>query len=133
MIASVAFQGAGCAISKASASLMTEAVKGKTVEEARKHFAEFQQMLAKGDAAKHEETLGNLCALGSVHKFPMRVKCAVLSWHALMAGWEAGRFRRKQSEVVCASPNGIDIFRFFCLSVSKSAGNCVRVGGRKSR
>ncbi len=84
IIRDVSFQGAGCAISKASASLMTEQLKGKTVAEARDCFARFQRMLATGQAG--DEELGSLCALGGVHKFPMRVKCAILSWHALLAG-----------------------------------------------
>ena len=84
VIRDVSFQGAGCAISKASASLMTEQLKGKTVAEARSCFAQFQRMLATGQA--DEEELGSLCALGGVHKFPMRVKCAILSWHAMLAG-----------------------------------------------
>jgi nitrogen fixation NifU-like protein len=84
VIRDASFQGAGCAISKASASLMTERLKGKTEAEARKCFAQFQQMLATGHA--DEEAMGSLCALGGVHKFPMRVKCAILSWHAMLAG-----------------------------------------------
>jgi nitrogen fixation NifU-like protein len=84
IIREATFQGAGCAISKASASLMTEQIKGKTVAEARKYFADFQQMLTTGKA--DEDSMGNLCALGGVHKFPMRVKCAILSWHAMLAG-----------------------------------------------
>jgi nitrogen fixation NifU-like protein len=82
VIRDVSFQGAGCAISKASASLMTEQLKGKTVAEARNTFAQFQLMLATG---KDDEALGSLSALGGVHKFPMRVKCAILSWHAMLA------------------------------------------------
>ena len=92
LIKDVAFQGAGCAISKASASLMTEQIKGKTVAEAQKYFADFQQMLATGDAEKYEDELGSLCALGGVHKFPMRVKCAILSWHAMLAGLNGDSF-----------------------------------------
>ena len=84
VIQDISFQGSGCAISKASASLMTERLKGRTVAEARDCFAQFQQMLATGHA--DEEKMGSLCALGGVHKFPMRVKCAVLSWHAMLAG-----------------------------------------------
>jgi nitrogen fixation NifU-like protein len=87
VITDVAFQGAGCAISKASASLMTELIKGKTVAQAQEYFTQFQHMLTVGNVnEKDEDTLGSLCALGGVHKFPMRVKCAVLSWHALLAG-----------------------------------------------
>ena len=85
VIRDVSFQGAGCAISKASASLMTEQLKGKTVAEARRCFAQFQRLLATGQPGADEEALGSLCALGGVHKFPMRVKCAILSWHALLA------------------------------------------------
>ena len=84
IIRDATFQGAGCAISKASASLMTEQIKGKTTAEARKYFNEFQQMLTTGKV--DEDAMGSLCALGGVHKFPMRVKCAILSWHAMMAG-----------------------------------------------
>ena len=84
VIKEASFQGAGCAISKASASLMTEQIKGKTVAEAQKLFTGFQQMLATGHG--DEDTLGSLSALGGVHKVPMRVKCAVLSWHAMLAG-----------------------------------------------
>jgi nitrogen fixation NifU-like protein len=83
VIRDVSFQGAGCAISKASASLMTEQIKGKTMAEAKTYFTRFQQMLATGKA--DEEAMGSLCALGGVHKFPMRVKCAILSWHAMLA------------------------------------------------
>jgi nitrogen fixation NifU-like protein len=87
LIRDVSFQGAGCAISKASASMMTEHLKGKTVAQARDCFARFQRMLAAGQAGE-EKALGSLCALGGVHKFPMRVKCAILSWHALLAALE---------------------------------------------
>ncbi len=85
VIRDVSFQGAGCAISKASASLMTEQLKGKTAAEARRLFAQFQRMVSTGGAGEDEEAMGSLCALGGVHKFPMRVKCAVLSWHAMLA------------------------------------------------
>ena len=85
VIRGLSFQGAGCAISKASASLMTELLKGKTVPEARNYFAQFQRMLATGQPGDDEEVMGSLCALAGVHKFPMRVKCAILSWHTLLA------------------------------------------------
>jgi nitrogen fixation NifU-like protein len=85
VIRDVSFQGAGCAISTASASLMTEQLKGKTVAEARSCFDRFQRMLATGRPGADEEALGSLCALGGVHQFPMRVKCAVLSWRAMLA------------------------------------------------
>jgi len=84
VIRDVSFQGAGCAISKASASMMTERLKGKTVAEARSFFTEFQKMLVTGQG--DEEAMGSLYALKGVHQFPMRVKCAILSWHAMLAG-----------------------------------------------
>jgi len=84
VIRDVSFQGAGCAISKASASMMTERLKGKTTAEARSFFTEFQKMLVTGQG--DEEAMGSLYALKGVHQFPMRVKCAILSWHAMLAG-----------------------------------------------
>jgi nitrogen fixation NifU-like protein len=83
VIRDVSFQGAGCAISKASASLMTERLKGRTAAEARNFFNEFHKFIETGEGG--EDAMGSLCALGGVHKFPMRVKCAILSWRALLA------------------------------------------------
>jgi nitrogen fixation protein NifU and related proteins len=80
----ITFQGAGCAISKASGSMMTDLLKGKTIQEARQYFAQFQQMVTTGQP--DEEGMGKLCAFCGVHHFPMRVKCATLPWHALLAG-----------------------------------------------
>jgi nitrogen fixation protein NifU and related proteins len=90
----VAFQGAGCAISQASASLMTEAVRGKSLEEALRLFEGFHQMVA-GDGsveedAAAEEDLGKLGAFASVKAYPMRVKCATLAWHTFKAALEGG-------------------------------------------
>ena len=82
-IKDAAFEGSGCAISVASSSLMTEAVRGKTEAEARALFAQMHTMLA-GEAAEGD-TLGKLAALGGVRQFPSRVKCASLAWHALVA------------------------------------------------
>jgi nitrogen fixation protein NifU and related proteins len=76
------FKGAGCAISVASASLMTEALKGKTREEAEQLFEKFHQMLTT-DAAVPE--LGKLAVFSGVKEFPARVKCATLAWHTLHA------------------------------------------------
>jgi nitrogen fixation NifU-like protein len=76
----VSFQGSGCAISKASASLMTTAVKGKTREEAEKLFAHFHAMVTGTGSG---EGLGSLKAFSGVSRFPLRVKCASLAWHAL--------------------------------------------------
>ncbi|HVT41089.1 MAG TPA: SUF system NifU family Fe-S cluster assembly protein [Gemmatimonadaceae bacterium] len=79
-VADLSFQGSGCAISKASASLMTAAVKGKTREEAKTMFAEFHSMVTGRGGG---EDLGALKALSGVSRFPLRVKCASLAWHAL--------------------------------------------------
>ncbi|HZM05525.1 MAG TPA: SUF system NifU family Fe-S cluster assembly protein [Candidatus Saccharimonadales bacterium] len=84
VIRDISFQGAGCAISTASASLMTDYLKGKTVAEAQKLFDQYQQMVTTGPT--DEEALGKLCAFTGVRRFPMRVKCAVLPWHAMLAG-----------------------------------------------
>jgi nitrogen fixation protein NifU and related proteins len=83
-IQDVAFQGAGCAISTASASLMTEALKGKTVEEAREIFHGFHELVTTG-AGEDSEELGKLAVFSGVREFPMRVKCATLAWHTLLA------------------------------------------------
>ncbi len=81
----IRFDGQGCAISTASASLMTEAVKGKTRAEAEAIFREFQQMVTEtGDATDHSD-LGDLEILGGVREYPVRIKCATLPWHTLHA------------------------------------------------
>jgi nitrogen fixation NifU-like protein len=86
LVKDVTFLGSGCAISKASASLMTGAVKGKTVEEAEALFARFRAMLTSGhDAEIDEGALGKLTVLSGVREFPVRVKCATLAWHTLHA------------------------------------------------
>ncbi|MDE3054404.1 MAG: SUF system NifU family Fe-S cluster assembly protein [Gemmatimonadota bacterium] len=83
-VADVSFQGLGCAISKASASMMTAAVKGKTVAEAKALADEILAMLiGKLDVEKERQALGSLAALSGVSKFPQRVKCASMAWHAL--------------------------------------------------
>lgn len=82
----VAFKGSGCAISKASASMMTQAVKGKTREEAEVLFEEFHKMVTgELDAEEEENHLGKLKIFAGVLEFPARVKCASLSWHTLHA------------------------------------------------
>lgn len=88
-IKDVAFQGQGCAISKASASMMTAAVKGKSKTEAETMFEEFHRMV-KGelDPESEENHLGRLKILSGVREFPARVKCASLSWHTLKAALE---------------------------------------------
>jgi nitrogen fixation NifU-like protein len=82
-VADVAFRATGCAISKASASLMTVAVKGKTRDEANAIFEKFHDLVTGHLPESEHALLGSLRALGGVSRFPMRVKCASLSWHAL--------------------------------------------------
>ena len=82
-IQDVSFQGSGCAISKASASLMTDAVKGKTLEEAEALFERFHQMITRAPDDPLDERLGKLSVLAGVRQFPVRVKCASLAWHTL--------------------------------------------------
>lgn len=92
-IEDVAFEGSGCAISKASASLMTTVLKGRTVEDARVMFREFQELLTKKlDPDKDPNTLGKLKIFSGIWRYPARVKCAALSWHALN-----GAISRQQS------------------------------------
>ncbi len=79
----IRFEGTGCAIAKASASVMTAALKGKTRPEARVLFDHFHEMIKTGQA--RGEDLGKLSVFAGVHKFPSRVKCAMLCWHALAA------------------------------------------------
>jgi len=87
-IRDVSFQGAGCAISKASASLMTESLKGRTVDEARALFERVHRMIT-ASADEPPPDLGKLSVLAGVRQFPMRVKCASLAWHTLQAALEA--------------------------------------------
>ena len=84
-IAEVAFAGSGCAISTASASLMTEAVKGQTLAEVEAQFARFHELLTGPPdvAAEPDPALGKLAVFAGVREFPMRVKCATLAWHTL--------------------------------------------------
>lgn len=85
-VTDVAFKGSGCAISKASASMMTQAVKGKSKEEAEKTFDEFHRMVTGDlDIETDENDLGKLKIFAGVLEFPARVKCASLSWHTLNA------------------------------------------------
>jgi nitrogen fixation protein NifU and related proteins len=84
VIKDASFQGSGCAISKASASLMTDSVKGRTVAEAEALFERFHRMITAQPDAPVEE-MGKLAVLGGVRQFPVRVKCASLAWHTLRA------------------------------------------------
>jgi nitrogen fixation NifU-like protein len=84
-ISDVSFQGSGCAISVASASLLTESVKGRTIPEAERLFATMHALLTREDATVDVAALGKLGALSGVREFPARVKCASLCWHTLDA------------------------------------------------
>ena len=95
VIADIAFQGSGCAISKASASLMTEAVKGKTVDQARALFEQFHHMITSPPGSPLPE-MGKLAVLSGIRDFPTRVKCAGLAWHTLKAAM--GNERRASTE-----------------------------------
>jgi len=85
VIEDVRFEGTGCAISTASASLMTEALKGKTRAQAQALFDGFHALLTTDDCGDDLVPLGKLEVLSGVREFPMRVKCATLAWHALQA------------------------------------------------
>ena len=84
VIKDVAFQGSGCAISKASASLMTDALKGKTVAEARGLFEQFHAMITSNPETPPAD-LGKLSVFAGVREFPTRIKCASLAWHTMKA------------------------------------------------
>jgi nitrogen fixation NifU-like protein len=92
-VADVSFHtppGVGCAISKASASLMTSTIKGKTIAESQQLFGRFHDMITGKLPDSERATMGSLAALGGVSKFPIRVKCASLAWHALRSALEGG-------------------------------------------
>jgi nitrogen fixation NifU-like protein len=81
-IQDISFVGSGCCISKASASLLTEAVKGKTKADAQKMFEQVHEMVTTGQV---RGDVGKLAVFAGVHKFPARVKCAILAWHAVLS------------------------------------------------
>jgi nitrogen fixation protein NifU and related proteins len=85
VIKEISFQGSGCAISKASASILTTSLKGKTREEVKELFDKVHDMVTTGAA---QTELGKLSVFAGVHKFPARVKCAILPWHAVLAAIE---------------------------------------------
>ena len=86
LVKDVGFEGSGCAISKAAASMMTQAVKGKTKEQAENLFQEFHSMVTgELNEETDENSLGNLKIFAGVRDFPVRVKCATLAWHTLHA------------------------------------------------
>ena len=82
VIKDISFVGSGCCISKASASLLTEHAKGKTKADIHKMFEQVHDMVTTGDI---KSDVGKLAVFAGVHKFPARVKCAILAWHAVMA------------------------------------------------
>lgn len=84
----VGFQGHGCAISRASASLLTQAVKGGTPDDAMAMFHEFHRMLTEPDAELDYDLLGDLEMLAGVIAYPTRIKCAILPWHTLKAAMD---------------------------------------------
>ena len=79
------FEGSGCAISKASASLMTEGVKGRTFDEFREIFDRFHRLVTDQEAPADDAELGKLAVFAGVRDYPARVKCAILAWHTLRA------------------------------------------------
>ena len=89
-VSDISFKGTGCAVSKSSASLMTAAIKGKTIPEAHALFERFHDMVTGKLPEAERETMGSLAALGGVSKFPVRVKCASLAWHAMKSALEQG-------------------------------------------
>ena len=94
VIEDVSFGGKGCAISKASASLMTNAIKGKSVTEARELYDRFHDLVTASPTQKaggtQDKALGRLAVLAGVARFPARVKCATLAWHALQNAIDDG-------------------------------------------
>ncbi len=88
VVREISFLGSGCAISKASASLMTDTVKGRTLDEVDDLFEAFHALVTSGGTA-HAEQLGKLAVLAGVRDFPARVKCASLAWHTLKAALTA--------------------------------------------
>ncbi|MSQ26012.1 MAG: SUF system NifU family Fe-S cluster assembly protein [Dehalococcoidia bacterium] len=89
LIEDLGFQGTGCAISRASASMMTQSIKGKTIEQAEEIFGAFHKMVTRDVGEPYDsDDLGDLEVLSGVAEFPARVKCASLSWHTLNAALE---------------------------------------------
>ena len=93
-IREVPFEGTGCAISRASASLMTDALEGKTIAEAEALFERFHQLVTSDPNAPADTTgLGKLAVFAGVREYPSRIKCATLSWHTLRAAVVTGEER----------------------------------------
>ena len=93
----VSFQGTGCAISKASASLMTDHVKGKTLAEVSDDFERFHDLVTSSPSEEaNTDGLGKLAVFSGVREYPMRVKCATLAWHALKSALDGGQTARTE-------------------------------------
>jgi nitrogen fixation NifU-like protein len=92
VVREVSFEGSGCSISTASASMMTDALKGKTVGEVKALFDRFHELVTADPSkvATASAEIGKLAVFAGVHEFPMRVKCASLPWHTMMAALEGG-------------------------------------------
>jgi nitrogen fixation protein NifU and related proteins len=92
VVQEASFKGSGCSISTASASMMTDAVKGKTLAETQHLFERFHELVTAdpSKAAAAGAELGKLAVFAGVHEFPMRVKCASLAWHTMKAALEGG-------------------------------------------
>lgn len=90
VIREASFEGVGCAISTAAASLMTEALKGRKADDVEPLFRDFQRMVTEAEASPHAQ-LGKLEVLAGVREFPSRVKCATLAWHTLLAALRGQR------------------------------------------
>jgi nitrogen fixation NifU-like protein len=88
-LADVRFEGSGCAISTASASMMTEAVRGRTVAEVAEQFERFRALVTGEGTPPPPDEMGESAALAGVRAFPMRVKCATLAWHTLKAALDS--------------------------------------------
>ena len=96
-VTDVRFEGRGCSISQASASMMTEGIKGKTVEEVRELVSSFKAMMS-GSFEPDEEEFGDLEALQGVRKYPVRIKCALLCWNTLLEGIDIFEHAKRHAE-----------------------------------
>ncbi len=88
IIKDISFEGQGCAISKASASIMTTIVKGKTIQEARDYFEQFRHLVTLDEDLPDLDDLGKMAVFAGVREFPARVKCASLAWHTMKSAIE---------------------------------------------
>ena len=91
VVSDVRFEGSGCAISRASASVMTGLVRGKSPKEIEALFRDFHRLVTEGPKPGEEERVGKLAVFSGVHEFPARVKCASLAWHALRQALSGGK------------------------------------------